>query len=194
MDKVSNQKKLIKSHFSSYHEKSATFDTDPALILALVNVEKYQEEPYTNLSLNNAAAEVLGISVDKLYQKGVNWKREPHDAHKLYATLDAVISLHLYQNLAPVLQADGASQGKAVPGDWYTFNSTMGETTRDANNYRAVPQLRNNFRGTEIRDNRYSNSANTKSEKRACLSATAAKTGWRVTYEVPSMRDEVEEG
>ncbi|KAJ6454000.1 hypothetical protein DFH09DRAFT_1298162 [Mycena vulgaris] len=47
---------------------------------------------------------------------------------------------------------------------------------------------------SELRDNRYSNSANTKSEKRACLSAMAAKTGWRVTYEVPSMRDEVEEG
>lgn len=27
--------------------------------------------------------------------------------------------------------------------------------TRDANNYRAVPQLRNDFRGTEIRDNRF---------------------------------------
>lgn len=121
---------------------------DAGLMARLVNVEKHQEEPYTNLSLNNAAAEVLGISVDKLYQKGVNWKREPHDAHKLCepnvviieckeltysltdAALDAVISLRLYENLAPVLQADGASQGKAVPEDWYTFNSTMGETVR----------------------------------------------------------------
>ncbi|KAJ6517093.1 hypothetical protein DFH09DRAFT_1287851 [Mycena vulgaris] len=138
-----------------------------------------------HLSLNNAAAEVLGISVDKLYQKGVNWKREPHDAHKLYAALDAVISLRLYENLAPVLQADGASQGKAVPEDWYTFNSTMGETVR----------TRLSVRGEEVPwSTKDCSCANTKSEKRACLSATAGKTGWRVTYEVPSMQDEVEEG
>ncbi|KAJ6522826.1 ribonuclease H-like domain-containing protein [Mycena vulgaris] len=127
---------------------------DAGLMARLVNVEKHQEEPYTNLSLNNAAAEVLGISVNKLYQKGVNWKREPHDTYKPYAALNTIISLHLYKNLAPVLQADGALQGKAVPEDC----------------------------------------VNAKSEKRACLSATAAKMGWRVTYELPSMRDEVEEG
>ncbi|KAJ7482515.1 ribonuclease H-like domain-containing protein [Mycena latifolia] len=42
-----------------------------------------------------AAKEILHVTIDKSFQKTVDWKAEPTEAHKLYAALDAAVSLRL---------------------------------------------------------------------------------------------------
>lgn len=54
---------------------------DVGLMTRLWHVDAHQDDSFTHMALDTAANEVLGISMDKTYQKGVDWKVDPHEAH-----------------------------------------------------------------------------------------------------------------
>ncbi|KAJ7037578.1 ribonuclease H-like domain-containing protein [Mycena alexandri] len=83
---------------------------DVGLMTRLWHVDEHWDDQFTHMALDSAAKEVLGVSMDKTYQKGVNWKLDPHEAHITYAALDAVASLRLYEKLDPELSPDFAAK------------------------------------------------------------------------------------
>ncbi|KAJ7024882.1 hypothetical protein C8F04DRAFT_1192050 [Mycena alexandri] len=113
---------------------------DVGLMTRLWHVEDHQVDAFTNMALDAAASEVLGVTMDKSYQKGVNWKNDPHEAHITYAALDAVVPLRLYEMLDPELINTNNQSDITFNPVWYTFNSVMGEATR----------LRASVRNTDI--------------------------------------------
>ncbi|KAJ7454122.1 hypothetical protein FB451DRAFT_1184883 [Mycena latifolia] len=87
------------------------------------------EENFVNMSLEQAASEALGLIIDKAYQKS-DWKKEPNEARKLYAALNAAIALQIYEKVAADFAAQEATTGCKVAPTWYTFNATLGEPMR----------------------------------------------------------------
>ncbi|KAJ7023291.1 ribonuclease H-like domain-containing protein [Mycena alexandri] len=103
---------------------------DVGLMTRLWHVDEHQDDSFTHMALDAAAKEVLGVSMDKTYQKGVEWKVGPHEAHITYAALDAVASLRLYEKLDPELRSANCRTDQTFSMGWYTFNSVMGEAMR----------------------------------------------------------------
>ncbi|KAJ7728777.1 hypothetical protein B0H16DRAFT_1470362 [Mycena metata] len=119
---------------------------DVGLMTRLWRAESHQEDAFTFLALETAAKDVLGIDMDKTYQKGVDWKVDPHEAQitcrrqslssktelKSYldATLDAVVSLRLHEKLDPELQEANKDDAVTFSPSGYTFGSCMGEMMR----------------------------------------------------------------
>jgi hypothetical protein len=52
------------------------------LMARLWTLKNHEDEPFNQISLDTAAAEVLHVDVDKDFQK-INWKGELNDAHIL---------------------------------------------------------------------------------------------------------------
>ncbi|KAJ7441875.1 hypothetical protein FB451DRAFT_1190851 [Mycena latifolia] len=103
---------------------------DIGLLTKLWTVEKHIEEPLAITGLEQAAKEILDITIDKSFQKTVDWKATPTEAHKLYAALDAGVALRLYERLGQAMASEKAEKGEVIPPGWYTFNSMMGEAMR----------------------------------------------------------------
>ncbi|KAJ7746071.1 ribonuclease H-like domain-containing protein [Mycena metata] len=126
---------------------------DVGLMTRLWRAESHQEDAFTFLALETAAKDVLGIDMDKTYQKGVDWKVDPHEAQitcrrqslssktelKSYldAALDAVVSLRLHEKLDPELQEANKDDAVTFSPSWYTFGSCMGEMMRQKNDVRS---------------------------------------------------------
>ncbi|KAJ7018226.1 ribonuclease H-like domain-containing protein [Mycena alexandri] len=111
---------------------------DVGLMARLWGVTNHQEEPFSNLALDAATIEVLGIAIDKTFQRSVNWKMEPNRAHIIYAAIDAAAALRLHEALAPDMAAEDADPETTFSADWYTFNSTFGEATRTKRSIRGA--------------------------------------------------------
>ncbi|KAJ7017269.1 hypothetical protein C8F04DRAFT_1279756 [Mycena alexandri] len=111
---------------------------DVGLMAKLWNIDKHQEEDFTPLNLGAAASEVLNITVDKVYQKDFDWKGDLNSAHRMYAALNAAVSLRLYEKLRPALESKEMELGKAIPSQWFSFNARLGEPTRRMKSVRGV--------------------------------------------------------
>ncbi|KAJ7768502.1 ribonuclease H-like domain-containing protein [Mycena metata] len=111
---------------------------DVGLMTRLWGVNKRKDEPYSNLALETAAAEILEITIDKTYQKNVDWKVEPNKAQIIYAAIDAAAALRLHKILTVELAQDEVDFAVKIPTDWYTFNFTLGEAMRTRKSVRDV--------------------------------------------------------
>ncbi|KAJ7027301.1 ribonuclease H-like domain-containing protein [Mycena alexandri] len=89
---------------------------DVGCMARLLLAHKFSHTQYGNLSLQTCTEEILGYSVDK-EERLSNWTGELTKQQKIYAAMDAAISLRLYETLAPALDLNLASQ----PGDIGTY-------------------------------------------------------------------------
>jgi hypothetical protein len=127
---------------------------DAGLMTRLAYIDLHRDELFGPLALETAATEVLGITVDKEYQKS-DWRGPPHAGHRICAcshfmdlrfslmlvvdaALDAAISLRLYERTSVKLRDMEAEIGKPIPRDWYTFNTTLTEAMRVQRSIRNV--------------------------------------------------------
>ncbi|KAJ7654016.1 ribonuclease H-like domain-containing protein [Mycena polygramma] len=108
---------------------------DVGLMTRLWKPEEHAEESFQNLALEQAAQEVLGITIDKSRQKNVDWKSNLSDADIIYAAIDAAVSLRLYERLEKKLAEKEDTIGKRIPRSWYSYNMTEGEVTRIDQSY-----------------------------------------------------------
>ncbi|KAJ7029815.1 ribonuclease H-like domain-containing protein [Mycena alexandri] len=103
---------------------------DVGLMTRLWRAEDNPDDGFNHMALDAAASEAFGVTMDKRYQKGVDWKLDPHEAHITYAALDAVVSLRLYEKLDGELRLANSGGNSTFSTAWYSFNSVMGEATR----------------------------------------------------------------
>ncbi|KAJ7152535.1 ribonuclease H-like domain-containing protein [Mycena filopes] len=103
---------------------------DAGLMAKLLLSEKHSRPGYGNLSLQTAAADVLGLFVSK--ETGTsNWSASKRSDEQIrYAALDAVASEALYSALSPALEQKVLEIGSPIPKGWYSFNTRYGEPTR----------------------------------------------------------------
>ncbi|KAJ7764355.1 ribonuclease H-like domain-containing protein [Mycena metata] len=111
---------------------------DAGLMTRLWQAESRKDDAFTFMGLDTAAKLALDIEMDKTYQKGVNWKEEPHQAQLTYAALDAVVGLRLFQKLDPMLKTIADQEDVVFSTSWYTFNSCMGEPMRTRKSIRGA--------------------------------------------------------
>ncbi|KAJ7717855.1 ribonuclease H-like domain-containing protein [Mycena metata] len=109
---------------------------DVGLMTRLLQVDIHPDDAFTHLALETAATDILNITMDKTYQKSVNWKLDPHEAHIAYAALDAVVSLRIFERLDVELSAVKQRHDVVFSKTWYTFNSTLGEPVRSRKSVR----------------------------------------------------------
>ncbi|KAJ6562864.1 hypothetical protein DFH09DRAFT_1082818 [Mycena vulgaris] len=105
---------------------------DAGMMARLLLAEKYANGAYQNLSMDIAAQEILGFSVDKKEQVS-DWTADLSDAQLRFVTdagTDAIVALRLYEALQPQLRVRASQLGRDIPDAWYNFNSRMGEPTR----------------------------------------------------------------
>jgi len=53
---------------------------DVGLMTRLWHADTHREEAFSFMALDTAANVVLNVVMDKTYQKGVDWKVDPHEA------------------------------------------------------------------------------------------------------------------
>ncbi|KAJ7239908.1 ribonuclease H-like domain-containing protein [Mycena rebaudengoi] len=102
---------------------------DAGMMARLLLCRKYSESSYSNLSMQIACAEVLGVYVNK-DQRLSDWNGELDHEQIHYAAVDAMASLRLYDKLLTELGLFEHQLGQTISVGWYTFNSTHGEATR----------------------------------------------------------------